>query len=220
MFQSQVLDPTGGMPITPCDIYSVTFSCNVYNTACKDANPPFHIPDGNGVVLRGDQVAPLEAKDSSVAMLIEASTILTAEGDASDDSAVGTHTVTVTATSKSSLETFSAADVAGAAVGAGVPFLIALLGAVVLIFHQRRKMKEMKSALAERENMERSAYGRIMQRQPSAPIYGASSVSNQLNHHHVQQHGRFVPEMENSNINEMGTETRVLEIDSRQQGPK
>lgn len=139
----EAIDPAGGMPITPCDIHEVTFACNVGVASCQDANLLFHIPGGNGVVLRQYQVAGLQAPGNSAAMLVEATTNLTVAKDAR---------VTVTATSlPGSPRGLTVADVAGAAVGVGVPLLLIILGLSLQILRQRRMLRAPTSTSTKRD---------------------------------------------------------------------
>ena len=204
----QSTDPSGGMPFTPCDAADFTFACNVNASACRDANPPFYVPKGSGIILRGDQVAPLEAPGASVAILVEPTTTLYPAKDSSDKTKV-TVTATSTATSGGG---FTAADVAGAAVGVGAPLLVAMVCMIVVIIGQRRRLKEAKNGAVEREKVDRDAYTRY---QPAviqpAPTYTSSPISPPSIAH--QQYGRF-QEMENNHINEMSNDGVLSEMDA------
>ena len=115
----------------------------------------------NNIVLRDYQVAALQQGPSSTAFLLEpTSTFAPANVTSSDtcnNASAGTsgdtstasnsatvQTVTITATPSASTRAagFTAADVAGAAVGVGVPLLLALIGAAFMIFNLRRRLKK------------------------------------------------------------------------------
>jgi hypothetical protein len=201
-------DPSGGMPFTPCDIFEFTFACNVNDTTCRDENPPFYLPKGSGVVLRGNQVASLEGPSASVAMLVEPTTTLTIAKDAPDQTKV-----TVTATSLATAGgSFTAADVAGAAVGVGAPLIMALVCMGLVILRQRRNLRGAKNALVEREKMGGDAYMRFepTYMQP-APAF-VSPVSATTTTH--QQYGRF-QEMDNNHIIEMNNDGMLSEMEAR-----
>ena len=197
------------MPFTPCDAVDFTFACNVNESACRDANPPFYVPKGSGIILRGDQVAPLEANGASVAILLEPTTTLFPAKDSSDKTKV---TVTATSTITSG-GGFTAADVAGAAVGVGAPLLVAMECMGIVIICQRRRIKEVTSAAVEREKMDRDAYTRY---QPAlieaAPTHSSRPVSLPVVVN--QQYGRF-QEMENNHINEMSNDGVLSEMEAR-----
>jgi hypothetical protein len=196
------------MPFTPCDAVDFTFACNVNASACRDANPPFYVPKGSGIILRGDQVAPLEAPGASVAILVEPTTTLYPAKDSSDKTKV-TVTATSTVTSGGG---FTAADVAGAAVGVGAPLLVAMVCMIMVIIGQRRRLKEAKNVAVEREKVDRDAY---MRYQPAliqpAPTYSSSPISPPSIAN--QQYGRF-QEMENNHINEMSNDGVLSEMDA------
>lgn len=209
--QSDILimpDPSGGMPFTPCDIFEFTFACNVNDTTCRKENPPFYLPKGSGVVLRGNQVASLEAPSASVAMLVEPTTTLSIAKDAPDQPKV-----TVTATSLATAGgSFTAADVAGAAVGVGAPLIVALVCMGLVILRQRRNLKEAKDALVERERMDRDAYMRFEPKYMQPAPNFVSPVSATTTAH--QQYGRF-QEMDNNHISEMNNDGMLSEMEAR-----
>ena len=205
-------DPSGGMPFTPCNNFEFTFACNVNDTACEDANPPFYLPKGSGIILRGNQVAALEAPGSSVAMLVEPTTVLTAVQDTA-----GQARVTVTATSLATGAAagaggFTAADVAGAAVGVGAPLLIALVFMGIVILRQRRQLTDARNVIAEKEKMDRDVH---LHHEPgytkSAPTFVSPLPATTTAY---QQHGRF-QEMENNHINEMSNNGILSEMEAR-----
>ena len=197
------------MPFTPCDAVDFTFPCNVNESACRDANPPFYVPKGSGIILRGDQVGPLEANGASVAILVEPTTTLFPAKGSSDKTKV-TITATSTITSGGG---FTAADVAGAAVGVGAPLLVAMLCMGIVIIGQRHRLKEASNAVKEREKMDRDAYMRSPPAliQP-APMYSSSLISPPTIA--SQQYSRF-QEMENNHINEMSNDGVLSEMEAR-----
>jgi len=97
---------------------------------------------GNGFVLRPSQMALLDGGQSKT-MLIDATTTLSASQTAQNSSTPATPTVTVSATaSPPSTTGFSAGAMAGVGVGVGAPFLLALLGALLVISSLKKRLRE------------------------------------------------------------------------------
>lgn len=147
------------MPLTPCDPFTPTFTCGTNTTNCQTGLDVFEFVGGNDFILRGEQVAPLQGGDS-VAMSLGPRTTLTADGVAAGGSSNGTGgTVTITASPDSSGSSadagYTVADVAGAAAGAGGAFLLAFIGALIVIFNLRRKIRKLKNE--QKENAEKLA---------------------------------------------------------------
>lgn len=183
----------------PCDWLSPgSFACNIANTSCADMNSQFHLPLGSGFVLRGDQVAALEASGASVAILVEPTTILTIARDALNQTTATTATVTTTPRLVIGAG-FTAADVAGAAVGVGLPLVIALLCMGIVIIRQRRRLRERQNTAGVGDNVDLDAYVRY---QPAQA--GVNSVMSPYRDTE-QQYGR-VQEMQNNHISEMSNE--------------
>ena len=132
------LDPTGGNPMYPCEPFSSTWACGFNNTDCQTGDGTFTMEGGNGFILRGNQVAALEGGSSSVAILVEPTTTLTpatndsASSPSGSTSSSATQSSSASASTTSASQAFTAGDIAGAAVGVGVPLLLALIGAIVM----------------------------------------------------------------------------------------
>ena len=164
------------MPLIPCDTADVIFACDMSDTPCEDTSI-FHVPGGNAIILRGRQVAPLEADGSSVAMLIDARTTLRPKNGSLNDTSVVKQTVTVTkhttatTTLISNSGTFTTADIAGAAMGSALPRLAALVAVALLFFHQRGQLKAARNAGAERDKAETDShlYGQSYAASPTSP---------------------------------------------------
>ncbi|KAK5112849.1 hypothetical protein LTR85_011076 [Meristemomyces frigidus] len=139
-------NPSGGMPLQPCDPGTMVFSCGANTTNCVDSVNTFVLAGGVDLILRGSMVAELQ-DGQSVALELSPSATLSAEQSTNTSGAASTITVTAAANTTSSTTTndanqYTAADVAGAAVGAGVPLLLGLAGAFFIIIHQRKKLRE------------------------------------------------------------------------------
>ena len=96
----------------------------------------------NNVVLRATQVQPLQ---STTGVLTLAPTgVLRAEDSGGSGSGGsgngGGSTVTVTASPNSDAE-YTSGQMAGVGVGVGIPLLLTLLGAIFIIFRQRKQLR-------------------------------------------------------------------------------
>lgn len=195
------------------------------------------------MILRPNQVASLES-GSPYAMLVDASTTLRPASiniDTSSSSATVTKLATETANTKTSQQSssarFSAADVAGAAVGVGGSLLLALGGAIAVIFNLRRKLKRSREqngatrdpALHKQQSLSAStpaAPGYTPFASSSSPawdppgVFHTPTTMTKLQHGGVQyqqgngQFGRH--EVDNSEIREMSNAREVAEMESQQ----
>lgn len=175
------------MPLQPCDPFTNMFACGLNTTSCLDNSNTFKFIGGTDIILRDDQVT-----GQTVAVEISPTMTSTALGSASTTSGSSngsgrTTTVTVTSTAGGSAATakqatnkasinanqYSAADVAGAAAGAGVPLLLALVGAVFVIMSQRKKLRR---AEAGYEKPQSDGYQRTPSSAHAAPFGGPYEV--------------------------------------------
>ena len=195
-------NPTGGIPLTPCDIFLPTFTCGNNNSYCETNYGVFNFSGGDGFVLRAEQVAPLQQGGSPVAMLVQPSTTLRpvegalVNGAPANTTGSANGVAAASAASTNPDGQYTVGDIAAAAAGAGGPLLLALIGALIAIFNLRRKLRkakkqqelletEAKAAERSRERERERERGRpAMQQHPS---YGYHSP------HHLPAPGYVSP---------------------------
>ena len=159
---SQFADNTnGGSPLQPCDTIDNTFVCSTgFNTDCSGEKNTFVLGDANAIVLRAAQVAALQGGASEIVTLSPTTELKVAKDIDHDGSNARPETVTVTAHANSAINAgdgsvtaafytnhaiYTASAMAGVGVGVGLPLLLALVGAIVIIFKQRKCMAQPKS---------------------------------------------------------------------------
>lgn len=151
----QTTNPSGGGPLISCSVFEHQFACGGNSSACSNNANVFTLHGGDAFVLRSSQVTN-SSDGSSQALSVGPDTVLTlAAGTAATSSSSASTTAAAAAPSvsetsadnnkdtSSSHGKFSAGAVAGAALGTGIPLLLALLGALFVIFRQRRQIKNL-----------------------------------------------------------------------------
>jgi hypothetical protein len=132
--------PSGGAALQRCSSSKTPnniFVCGLVNDNhpgnCSNSSSQFSLSFDSDIILRSSQVAELQASNA-VAMNISPATIFTPY---CANSNATSHKTTI-----SSGRGYTAAEVAGAAVGVGVPLLLALVGALVVVFSQKKELRE------------------------------------------------------------------------------
>ncbi|KAK5137829.1 hypothetical protein LTR08_006597 [Meristemomyces frigidus] len=199
-------NPGGGMALQACDPSTSSFSCQVNTTDCLDNSNIFVLSGGTNIILR-DVVTN---GSSTHALAIAPTMTLSIAVDAVVTSVGSAATVTVTAPANStpsgaSEAHYTTADLAGAAVGAGAPLLLALSAALFVIFSQRKKFRQSSPPPQEPQHgyvaghTPASHYARIPQYSTLAP-----------------QHQSTFREMAPSAPVEVSAEQECLELDARE----
>jgi len=145
-------DPSGGAALIVCDVQNNIYTCGINSTSCLDSSSTFVMTDAVDLLLRPTMVAKLEGATSSAMTIAPTDTLTVASASSTSGSTnadAATVTITATATANSSdspskslgNDQYSVGAVAGAAVGVGIPLLIALVGAILVILNQRKQLR-------------------------------------------------------------------------------
>ena len=197
-----------------------SFYCGWNTTACETGEGLFGWDtetEATGFILRGYQVAPIEDGDP-VAILVEPTTTLTpVSGSKSGNTSARITTVTAHASATAIGTTgYSVGDVAGAAAGVGVPFLLALIGAIIYIFSLKRRLRkqqeENQKTLAERPHIHHYASNNTSQ----SPAPGYFAAPPAAPYTQGGQGGNF-EEMQDSGVREIGPGRTFTELDAAQE---
>ena len=166
-----------------CDAGDQVFACG-FPSECDTNN--FTVDGGNAFVLREDQAQRLQLGDR--ALTISPFTTLDAQRGSQNNQLNSTATAcadnstgaVAPDTQESSKATFTAAHVVGTGLGVGLPLLLALVGAGVVIWRQRKAMQSSKSDLAERDQQSTnySQLGAF----PASPIGPPSALESDSQH--------------------------------------
>lgn len=125
----------GGEVMTVCQVSSHTWTCGANNSDCAYDRNTFTMPQGAGFMLRPAQV--VGSDQAAQGLLIEPTSTLTLGA-----SSIGASTVTVTAQPRMrGCKKYSAADMAGVAMGIGLPLLVALGAALMLNPGMHRRLQ-------------------------------------------------------------------------------
>lgn len=155
-----------GISLFPCSIWGEIFSCT-----WGDCSLNFPINGGNGVALRPSQVSKLGlpgALVSATDVLDVASVTATgAKGTTSPSSSSSSSSSSASVVSNDDGAKYTAGEMAGVGAGVGAPLLLALMGALFLLWRERQVGKKRQQAA--------TAYEPIQQQQASSITYGNPS---------------------------------------------
>ena len=210
------------------------FACATSTSdACQ--NDVFEFGGDNGFILRAEQVAPIQ-KGDAVAIAVGPTTTLYPE--LKDRSGNGT-TVNVTASPGSgSSGRFSAGELAGANVATGAVFLLAVIGALIVIRKMRRELNVLRSErdaaekpIVHHSNGAAPHYALQTSSPPSIPYNGSASTpsATQSAVPHDQYYQsltttprdmrRYGREIYHHEIQEMSNASAFAELDASQKPP-
>ncbi|EMC95578.1 hypothetical protein BAUCODRAFT_494277 [Baudoinia panamericana UAMH 10762] len=185
--------------------------------------------DANDFILRSSQVQNLEA-GVPAAMLFTPKTNLSAAVNVStstNGSSSSNTTASCASNSTSAAGIFTVGDVVGAAVGAGAPLLLALIGAIFVILSQQRKLKRQgvrETAPPENNASQYSqapaAYAEPVQRsqwaprlQDQAPFYSPQGYGQAS---YQDKSGGYHELTNAASVNEMPNDRPRMELDGHQ----
>ena len=206
------------MALVPCDPIAATFICGNGSTSCDKSSETFQLTESNCIVLRDYQAAAIQQSGSSVAILLQPDTTLSVIVDSASGGKTSTVTVTATTTASASAcssREFTAGSVAGASAGTGIPLLIMLISACIVISHLKKRIQQ-----AEQERGPELAPKQAppIDHQSSFPSFPApSNASPVLAMPYVQQpiygpQTSVIPEVGDQGVREMGTDSARVEL--------
>ncbi|KAH9810118.1 hypothetical protein Tdes44962_MAKER01092 [Teratosphaeria destructans] len=192
-----------GMGLTVCDTVTDVWTCGINVSACVDNDEVdmFTMQGGNNIILRDYHAAGLEG-GSEIAMRVPPLTNFTASAANVSGNPSSTALAAATTTVHSRGGQFTAGDVAGAAVGDGVPLLVALSVSFFVLWSMRRKIRRLEASQKAPQQRPQYATGQLYDQPQHDPMAQYTSASQQT------------PYADHP-VSEIDTEHRTLELESK-----